>query len=211
MTARETTATVTRVRCNRRHMLLSNSIGPCPIGDGSLSADTHFESTTTYIYARTKIHHRLTLFRRRYSPPKSQQSTRICGQLHHESRALRRRRCGWLGAGDACPAGGARAADRRATPRRAVKASTTGFCSRAPVLRDWWRTCAVHQHCRAANLGHGLSRASWHAGCLGANSEHAQPPHQWCSRVLRVCAYRDGHCCQSCSSVCRRPGLRVGT
>ena len=134
----------------------------------------------------------LTLFRRRYSPPKSQQSTRICGQLHHESRALRRRRCGWLGAGDACPAGGARAADHRATPRRAVKASTTGFCSRAPVLRDWWRTCAVHQHCRAANLGHGSSRASWHAGCLGANSEHAQPPHQRCSRVLRVCAYRNG-------------------
>jgi hypothetical protein len=33
----ETTATATGVRCNHIHMLLSNSIGPCPIGDGPLS------------------------------------------------------------------------------------------------------------------------------------------------------------------------------
>ena len=134
----------------------------------------------------------LTLYRRRYSPPESQLSTRICGQLDHGRRPAARCRCCWLGEGDAHPAGGARTSNRQATPRLAVIAATTSFSSRAPRLRDWRRTCADHHLHRASNGGHGSPRASQHAGCLGAKCELLPPPQECLSGLLRVCVCRDG-------------------
>ena len=88
--------------------------------------------------------------------------------------------------GVAGPAGGARAADRQVTPTPTVTCSTACCSSHSPVLRDRQRASVDHQHHRAASHDLGSSRASRHAGYQGAKSEHAPPPHQSSSAVLRV-------------------------